>query len=525
MPNYIPNYSFVNRFFFSFKFTALATIIASFINIYFWLSGNINNIFTGYTINPDATMKIITSISFILLASIYFTNNKTLIKSLIAFGLIIQCIQFLLTFFNIYTSDYWALSSPITLVLFCLAFMSFYFIKVKINKTSFLIVNGFLYVLSNFAVFLYLLNVDRVNAIIGFETLSWNTSILFFMNSISLFELKLVKRIDTLKFRNIGINESHPYKYYPFFFLMPILFITGISVLYQINLLTVIESAFIIILFLNTSSFINMFLYSYNFIKYYIEINEKSNQLQIKNHELSKLNEKLTSLNKTISKKKAYLEDFATITSHSLREPIVALVELKKVTDCIPLKEEFPKEELNNMYMASIQRLNQGINSLINYHKFIKTEDLIHKAETTVSKSIKDTYKSLENLKPDDTTLNIDITSDQLFPKIYINNIFENLFTNSFKFKNKTEALNIQITCYKTKNAYNIFYKDNGIGINLKEHKNDVFKKGKRFHYQSNSSNGYGLFFVKLYVNKLNGKIAVFSEVDKGTAFRIIIKK
>lgn len=203
--------------------------------------------------------------------------------------------------------------------------MSFYFIKVKINKTSFLIVNGFLYVLSNFAVFLYLLNVNRVNAIIGFETLSWNTSILFFMNSISLFELKLVKRIDTLKFRNIGINESHPYKYYPFFFLMPILFITGISVLYQINLLTVIESAFIIILFLNTSSFINMFLYSYNFIKYYIEINEKSNQLQIKNHELSKLNEKLTSLNKTISKKKAYLEDFATITSHSLREPIVAL--------------------------------------------------------------------------------------------------------------------------------------------------------------------------------------------------------
>lgn len=519
------NITSINRVLFSFKFTAVVTIIAAVINIYYWLSGNIETIFTGYIVNPLATMKIITSISFMLLASIYFINNKKIVKTLVLTGVVIQCVQFLLILLNIDTTNNWALSAPITLILFCISFLSFYFIKVKTNKISFLVLNSSLYVLSTFAVFSYLLNAGEITSYRGFETLSWNTSILFFINSISLFELKLVKIIDKIQLKNIALSETRPYKYYPFFFLAPILLITVISILTYINILTVLDSSFIIILFLSISSFISMFAYSYNFIKHYVDINKKSKQLEIKNNELKKLNKHLKLLNKAINKKKTYLEDFATITSHSLREPIVALDEIDKITNLTPTVEGFSKEQVNEMYSSSILRLNQGINSLVNYHKFIKNEDKKQKEEISLSKSIKDTYKNLEYLKPKNTELDLDITSDPVLTKIYINNILEQLFNNSFKFKKNVDPLKIKIIGYKTKNTYNILFKNNGIGFNLKEHKKaDIFKKGRRFHYQSSASNGYGLYFVKLYVKKLKGEINAFSVKDKGTAFRLIIK-
>lgn len=513
-----------SRPFFSYKLTALVTVTASLINIYFWSIGDYYNVFSGYSINPSATMKVITSIGFLILGTIYYVKNKTAIQVLIFLGLLIQCVQFLLINFNIVDPQVWRFSSGVTIALFCFAFLALYFIKVKRVKIVFLTLNGVLYIISAFAVFYYLLDMYELNSFPGFKTLSWNTAMLFFMNAISLFEFKLIRRIDALKMEEVLSQKTHPYNYFPFFFLVPIVLIIITSFLAYYKVLSVVQAAFFIILFLNTSSFINMFFYSYNFIKFYVDVTQKSSQLQATNIKLNTLNSELAKLNKKLKKKNAYLEDFATITSHNLREPIVALSELQKISNHEAVDEDISSQELRAMFNTTIQRLNQGIDSLVRYHEFIKSEDIPHKEKTMLSKSVEETLFSLSPLRPDDTLLEIDIKDDIALTKNYIDTVMENLLVNSFKYKRDHVPLNIKIMGYQVNSTYNILYKDNGIGIHLNYFKKQVFKKRKRFHKKSDNSNGYGLYYTKLCVNKLNGKIEIFSTPGKGTAFRIKLK-
>lgn len=513
-----------DNLFFSFKLTALVTILASLINLYFWFSGNYYNVFSGYTINPNATMKIITSISFLLLGAIYYVKDKTGIKFLLSLGLSFQLTQFILITFKLVNPIEWELSSTVTLIMFSLAYLAMYFIKVRRLKIVFLSLNGLLYIIASFAVFYYLLDMNELNKIPGFESLSWNTAMLFFMNAISLFELKLVKRIDPIKLDDIITKKTHPYNYFPYFFLIPIILIIITSILAYNKVISIVQAAFFIILFLNTSSFINMFFYSYNFIRFYTDINKKSSLLRANNIKLNSLNTELEKLNNNLKRKNTYLEDFATITSHNLREPILALKELQKVTKHVALEHSFTNEELQEMYYTTIRRLNQGINSLVQYHEFIKDEEQTTDHKTSLQKELENIFSDLENILPKEVTLNLNIKEDIILSKNCINTIFRNLITNSVKYKRDDVELSIKIICYKVNDYYNILYKDNGIGINLNFFKKQLFKKRKRFHKRSNSSNGYGLYYTEICVHKLNGKIDVYSTPKKGTAFRIKIK-
>lgn len=512
--------------FFSYKLTAFFTIASALVNIVLWQTGHIENVFTGYAINPKATMKIITSISFILLGCCYVTDNKDIIKGLIISGLALQFGQYAVIVSGFSDTLGWNLSSGAALFMFSLVYLAVYFIKVRRIRILFLIINSTLYTTASFAVYYYLFDMNELISFRGFETLSWNTSILFFINAISLYEYKLIKRIGSVKLKEILVTNTHPYKYYPFFFLIPILLITTISVLTYFKYLSIVQTAFFIILFLSVSSFINMFLYSNNFIRFYLDITDKANQLEINNNKLQGLNLQLKRLNKKINNKNAYLEDFATITSHNLREPIVALSELFKISNYSVTDKNMglDQEELKNMYSMTIERLNQGIESLVQYHEFIKNEDKPSKKTTLLSDCINRIYQELEDKNPKGTTLSIDIADDLRLTKSYIDDIFKNLFTNSFKYKKENQDLKLKIMAYKTNGIYKILFRDNGIGIDLLKNKMKVFKKAKRFHQKSRNSNGYGLYYTKLYVEMLNGTIDIYSKPKWGTAIRIQIK-
>ena len=169
-----------NKLLFSYKLTALVTILVSLINIFFWLIGDYQNIFSGYTVNPNATMKIITSISFLIVGIIYLLKIKKIIRLFIITGLLIQLSEFSLIFFTSINPQEWRLSSSITLTMFMLTYLALYFIKVKRFKVVFLFLNSTLYIIASFGVFYYLLDMEELNNIRGFESLSWNTAILFF---------------------------------------------------------------------------------------------------------------------------------------------------------------------------------------------------------------------------------------------------------------------------------------------------------------------------------------------------------
>ncbi len=63
---------------------------------------------------------------------------------------------------------------------------------------------------------------------------------------------------------------------------------------------------------------------------------------------------------------------------------------------------------------------------------------------------------------------------------------------------------------------------DNGLGIDVEMHKNNLFKIRKTFH-KHKDARGFGLFMTKTQVEAMGGKIWVESQPEKGSTFFIEI--
>jgi light-regulated signal transduction histidine kinase (bacteriophytochrome) len=105
--------------------------------------------------------------------------------------------------------------------------------------------------------------------------------------------------------------------------------------------------------------------------------------------------------------------------------------------------------------------------------------------------------------------------------KTYLYSIFYNLILNSLKYKKPHVDPIIEIKSSLQADSFTLFFKDNGLGIDLEKKGDQLFMLYKRFHFHIEGK-GMGLFMVKSQVETLGGKIFVSSEVGKGTEFRIV---
>ncbi len=65
----------------------------------------------------------------------------------------------------------------------------------------------------------------------------------------------------------------------------------------------------------------------------------------------------------------------------------------------------------------------------------------------------------------------------------YLENILQNLITNSVKFQSTERKLSIKIKTEKISNDRTLLmYSDNGIGIDMDRHRNKIFGMYQRFH-------------------------------------------
>ena len=115
--------------------------------------------------------------------------------------------------------------------------------------------------------------------------------------------------------------------------------------------------------------------------------------------------------------------------------------------------------------------------------------------------------------------------SNILFNPTYFESIMVNLISNAIKYRSTTRKLiiNVSTTLGEEDNIV-LQFSDNGIGIDMKRHKNKIFGLYQRFHDHI-EGHGLGLFIIKSQIVALGGKIDMQSEVDKGTTFIITLKK
>jgi signal transduction histidine kinase len=222
-----------------------------------------------------------------------------------------------------------------------------------------------------------------------------------------------------------------------------------------------------------------------------------------------------------------YLEEFAHIASHDLREPLRGMQNhahllLKDYGDKLDEKAVHRLKRL--VYLS--QRTTNLIRDLLYFSLLGRSDIAVEKTDTNgVINEVRDMLESLLQER------NAQIIVPKPLPhiacdKTKVTEVFTNLITNAVKYNDKPEPV-VEIgflDMLETPQARekDVFYvKDNGIGIEPEFHQ-EIFRLFRRLHPSSDKNTrgtGAGLTFVKKIIERHNGRVWVESEPGKGATF------
>ena len=233
-----------------------------------------------------------------------------------------------------------------------------------------------------------------------------------------------------------------------------------------------------------------------------------------------KLKENLRIKNKALQKANTYLDNFVHAIAHDLRAPIA---NLKQVAELL-LMLNADGDPIYSKLEISVERLDRTVSGLIN---IIDAQRVNDNSIALVSFD-QNMHRLTEDFSDLITRLDADIKTDFQVREIcyiapYLESIMRNLFQNSLKYAHPRRRPLISLSTKKLDDQVLFSIQDNGIGINLDEVGDRLFRPFKRFTQQAEGS-GIGLHLVKSMVEKNDGQIEVKSQLGRGTRFNIYLK-
>jgi len=219
------------------------------------------------------------------------------------------------------------------------------------------------------------------------------------------------------------------------------------------------------------------------------------------------------------------LRQFSYITTHNLRAPLTNLVSICRLLNTETIQDSMTIK-LIEAFKASTIHLNDTLNDLINI-LIIKENPNIFIEEQNLKIVFDTVINSIANIvNSTNASLDVDFSQAETvsFNNAYLESIFLNLLTNSFKYAHPDRSPHIKIQTTKSKEgAIKLIYSDNGIGMNMAHVKDRIFGLYQRFHSNTDSK-GIGLYLIHSQITALGGTIEVTSEVNVGTTFIITFR-
>ncbi|MEW5804064.1 MAG: ATP-binding protein [bacterium] len=232
------------------------------------------------------------------------------------------------------------------------------------------------------------------------------------------------------------------------------------------------------------------------------------------------LQQELETKNRALEEKNEELQNFVSIVSHDLKNPLYVI---KYFADTL-LREH--KTELGEDVIDYLERIRKNAEIT---EKLVR--DILDFSEIGTSEGEYQNYpisqlvqQAVDGLRPKIDEKNIRLVISSQFPSLYCNphritQVFMNLVSNAIKFMDtKKEAL-IEIGCAGRDGEYEFFVRDNGIGIE-KEYHEKVFQMFQRLKELKHvEGTGVGLSIVKKIIENHGGRVWLDSEKGKGSTF------
>jgi signal transduction histidine kinase len=223
--------------------------------------------------------------------------------------------------------------------------------------------------------------------------------------------------------------------------------------------------------------------------------------------------------NTVLKERNAQLEQFAYIISHNLRGPLSRIQGLASIMDFINSPTEI--HELAKKMSVSTMDLDRVIKDLslmidipnVDQNAFEQVDlgAMVAKVIATLADEIRDTG----------ATINVNLRETKMRSLYaYLENIFLNLIQNAIKYRSPDRIPLINISSYRIDQHLVLEVDDNGLGIDILQHRSNLFMPYKRFHLHV-EGRGLGLYMVRARVEALKGKIEIESHVNSGSRFRM----
>lgn len=212
------------------------------------------------------------------------------------------------------------------------------------------------------------------------------------------------------------------------------------------------------------------------------------------------------------------LDQFASIVSHDLQEPLRGMSGMLRI-----LKRDYQDRldpqglEIIDLAVDSSVRMKQQIEGLLAYSR-VKSHG--HPFELTDSSAIIEMVLASLNLQVQENqaVIHVDHLPQIMADPIQLAQVFQNLISNAIKFC-KSIPPEIHISASQDNHFWQFAVKDNGIGIEP-QHFERIFIIFRRLHTQDEyPGNGIGLSICQRIITRHGGRIWVESTPGLGSTF------
>jgi len=255
---------------------------------------------------------------------------------------------------------------------------------------------------------------------------------------------------------------------------------------------------------------------------------DNERQLRVTNEQLANLNKALVSSNHD-------LQQFASVASHDLQEPLRKIQVFSKFLKDRNFHElaEEPKQYIEKIILSA-QRMKVLIIDILNYSKLsaedghfqlVNLQELFTEIEDDFDLKVSEKRAKLEI----GTLPSVEGNKGQL------RQVFHNLVSNALKFTppsrqphivvvtKEFNARELGVSLADEKNCCNISIRDNGIGFD-EQYATSIFSLFEKLNPKSTfEGSGIGLAIAKKIVDKHHGLIIAKSKIGEGSEFNIIL--
>jgi signal transduction histidine kinase len=227
--------------------------------------------------------------------------------------------------------------------------------------------------------------------------------------------------------------------------------------------------------------------------------------------------------NDQLKKANENMDYFVQATAHDLKAPVDNMKNLIGLMDLVkdPEKRKLFEEKLK----LSVHKLDDLLGALMEMVDSQKNtghipEDLDLK--DTFEFVLSDHQEELDDIKAT-LTYDFDAAKNVGFIKAQLRSVFQNLLTNSIKYRHTDRDLSVHVNSERIGDYVVVHFADNGSGIDLERYGNELFKPFRRLTNKGEGK-GIGLNLVKGFIDRNGGDIKVDSNKGLGTKFHIFIK-